>query len=140
MLEFRSEDLLGTVVWYRGGPMIGPVMAVHVDADSVAEFAASAYAKPSFAIVGNGVAHNELNKWVNEFFTDIPSQPAYKIESAQTKYFGGEERISHGSGNSMVDRTFADSAASLYEELPEGRRIADAAGEAASDTDDRDRQ
>jgi len=74
----------------------------YVDADSVAEFAASAYAKPSFAIVGNGVAHNELNKWVNEFFTDIPSQPAYKIESAQTKYFGGEERISHGSGNSMV--------------------------------------
>ena len=74
----------------------------YVDADSVAEFAASAYAKPSFAIVGNGVAHNELNKWVNEFFTDIPSQPAYKLESAQTKYFGGEERISHGSGNSMV--------------------------------------
>ena len=74
----------------------------YVDADSVAEFAASAYAKPSFAIVGNGVAHNELNKWVNEFFTDIPSQPANKIESAQTKYFGGEERISHGSGNSMV--------------------------------------
>ena len=35
----------------------------YVDADSVAEFAASAYAKPSFAIVGNGVAHNELNKW-----------------------------------------------------------------------------
>jgi ubiquinol-cytochrome c reductase core subunit 2 len=74
----------------------------YVDADSVAEFAASVYAKPSFAIVGNGVAHNELNKWVNEFFTDIPSQAAGKLESQQSKYFGGEERISHGSGNSMV--------------------------------------
>lgn len=74
----------------------------YVDAESVAEFAASVYAKPSFAIVGNGVAHNELNKWVNEFFTDVPSQPAYKLESQQSKYFGGEERISHGSGNSLV--------------------------------------
>ncbi|KAL1587633.1 hypothetical protein WHR41_03630 [Cladosporium halotolerans] len=74
----------------------------YVDAESVADFAASAYAKPSFAIVGNGVAQGELNKWVGEFFTDIPSQPAYKLESQQSKYFGGEERISHGSGNSMV--------------------------------------
>lgn len=74
----------------------------YVDADSVAEFAASVYAKPLFAIVGNGVAHNDLNKWVNEFFTDIPSQAASKLESAQSKYFGGEERISHGSGNSLV--------------------------------------
>lgn len=74
----------------------------YVDAESVADFAASAYAKPSFAIVGNGVAQGELNKWVGEFFTDIPSQPAYKLDSQQSKYFGGEERISHGSGNSMV--------------------------------------
>lgn len=77
-------------------------MSKYVDAESVAEFAASAYSKPSFAIVGNGIAQGELNKWVNEFFTDVPSQPAYKLESQQSKYFGGEERISHGSGNTMV--------------------------------------
>lgn len=74
----------------------------YVDAETVADFAASVYSKPSFAIVGNGVAHNELNKWVNEFFTDIPSQPKYTLSSQQSKYHGGEERISHASGNSMV--------------------------------------
>ena len=34
MLEFRSEDLLGATAWYRGGPRIGPVTGVYVDADS----------------------------------------------------------------------------------------------------------
>ena len=52
-----------------------------------------------------GLAHGyrQLNTaTINEFFTDIPSQPASKLESQASKYYGGEERISHGSGNSLV--------------------------------------
>ncbi|KAK5118574.1 hypothetical protein LTR85_008039 [Meristemomyces frigidus] len=70
--------------------------------DALAEYAASAYAKPSFAIVGNGVEHGELSKWVNEFFAEAPSQPLQPLKSEQTKYFGGEERIAHAGGNSLV--------------------------------------
>ena len=70
--------------------------------DSLAEFAASAYAKPSFAVVGTGVQQSELNKWVNEFFTEASAQPRSPIKSEQSKYYGGEERIAHASGNTMV--------------------------------------
>lgn len=68
--------------------------------DALENYAASAYAKPSFAIVGNGVDHGELSKWVNEFFGDTPNGAVLKGE--QTKYFGGEERIAHAGGNSLV--------------------------------------
>lgn len=74
----------------------------YVNAEFVEEFAASVYAKPSFALVGNGVSQSDLSKWTNEFFTDIPSTPKHQLVSEQSKYYGGEERISHGSGNSMV--------------------------------------
>jgi ubiquinol-cytochrome c reductase core subunit 2 len=74
----------------------------YLDADSLTEYAASAYAKQNFALVANGVKHEELSKWVNEMFGEVPSKPAYQLTSEQTKYFGGEERIAHGSGNSLV--------------------------------------
>lgn len=77
-------------------------MAKYLTPDYAAEFAASAYAKPSFAIVANGAQQSELSKWVNEFFADVPAQPREAIKSEQTKYHGGEERIAHASGNSMV--------------------------------------
>ncbi|KAK8200879.1 ubiquinol-cytochrome c reductase core subunit 1 [Zalaria obscura] len=77
-------------------------LSKYLDADTIAEFAASAYAKPSFAVVANGAEHAELSKWVNEFFGDVRSQPASDLKGEQSKYFGGEERIAHGSGNAMV--------------------------------------
>ena len=83
-------------------PASSTPMKKYVDADTLAEFAASAYAKPSFALVANGVAQGELSKWVNEMFTDVPSQPAYQLITEQTKYHGGEERIAHSSGNALV--------------------------------------
>jgi ubiquinol-cytochrome c reductase core subunit 2 len=57
------------------------------------------------AVVANGADQAELSKWVNEYFggirTDAASGiPPIKIE--QTKYYGGEERISHGGGNTMI--------------------------------------
>ena len=36
----------------------------YLDADTLAEYAASAYAKSSFSIVANGVEQSELSKWV----------------------------------------------------------------------------
>ena len=74
----------------------------YLDADSLAEYAASAYSKPTFSIVANGVEQGELGKWVKEFFTDVRPQPAYELKTEQTKYYGGEERIAHASGNSLV--------------------------------------
>lgn len=77
-------------------------MKKYVDEDSLAEYAAAAYSKPNFAIVGNGVEQAELSKWINEFFTDVPAQAPYELKPQQTKYYGGEERISHAGGNSLV--------------------------------------
>lgn len=64
-----------------------------------------AYAKPNFAVVANGAEHSELSKWVGEFFTDSEDSPSSKaplIDNTPSKYYGGEERIAHDSGNSMV--------------------------------------
>ncbi|OCK84599.1 cytochrome b-c1 complex subunit 2 [Lepidopterella palustris CBS 459.81] len=78
----------------------------YLDADTIEHFSEFAYAKPNFAIVANGAEHEDLSKWVNEFFEGAHSQPPKDILEAsgekQTKYYGGEERIAHGSGNSMV--------------------------------------
>lgn len=77
-------------------------MKKYLDAETLAEYAAAAYAKPNFAIVANGVESGELNKWISEFFSDVSSQPAYDLKATQTKYYGGEERISHAGGNTIV--------------------------------------
>ncbi len=77
-------------------------MSKYLSAASVAEFASNAYAKPNIAVVANGAGQAELAKWVGDFFTEVPSSPAKPLSSEATKYYGGEERISHGSGNSLV--------------------------------------
>ncbi len=74
----------------------------YLDAENLADYASAAYAKQNFAIVANGVSQSELSKWVGEMFTDVPSQTSYQLKPEQTKYYGGEERIAHGSGNSLV--------------------------------------
>jgi ubiquinol-cytochrome c reductase core subunit 2 len=77
----------------------------YLDASTIAGFASAAYAKPNFAIVANGADHGEVSKWVGEFFKDLSSSPASgvpAIEPEQTKYYGGEERIAHASGNTMI--------------------------------------
>lgn len=74
----------------------------YLDADNLAEYAASAYSKQSFSLVANGVSESELSKWAKEMFTDVPSSNTYVLKSEQTKYHGGEERIAHGSGNSYI--------------------------------------
>merc|ERR1712230_132970 len=75
----------------------------YLDAETIWEFSGAAYAKNNFAVVANGASHSELSKWVNEFLADVGTgSQKFKIESQATKYFGGEERIAHDSGNVMI--------------------------------------
>lgn len=92
------------VAFHRGlGEPLTPTSSVpfkYIDAPGIADFADSAYSKSNVAVVINGAAHSEASKWVKEFFTETPS--GSKLESPASKYYGGEERIAHGSGNALV--------------------------------------
>lgn len=73
--------------------------------ESLEEFSKVAYARPNFAVVANGTSHTDLSKWMNEFFTDSPSSipgGLPQLYTVPSKYYGGEERIAHDSGNNMV--------------------------------------
>ncbi|KAG0647905.1 Ubiquinol-cytochrome-c reductase complex core 2 [Hyphodiscus hymeniophilus] len=73
----------------------------YLNEESISSFASSAYSKPNMAIVANGADQAELTKWVGEFFKEVSSS-ASGLSSEATKYYGGEERIAHGSGNSLI--------------------------------------
>ena len=100
-------DSVHSVAFHRGlGTLTHPAASIpmkkYIDAETLAEYASSAYAKPSFAVVANGADSSELSKWINEFFTDVPAQPAHALKSEQAKYYGGEERIPSSAGNTLV--------------------------------------
>ncbi len=105
--EMATNSAYG-VAFHRGlGVPLWPASNLpwkkYLDADSLADYAATAYAKPNFALVANGVKQEELSKWVNEMFGDVSSSAPYQLQAEQTKYYGGEERIAHGSStNSLV--------------------------------------
>lgn len=73
----------------------------YLNEESIKEFASSAYSRSNISIVANGASHAELTKWTGEFFSDVPSS-ASKLDSEPSKYYGGEERIAHNSGNAFV--------------------------------------
>lgn len=105
-LEMAVNSAHG-LAFHRGlGAPVKPAsttpISKYLSADTLAEYAGSAYAKPSFSIVANGADQAQLSKWVNEFFGDVRAQPIEALKSPQSKYYGGEERIAHGSGNSLV--------------------------------------
>ena len=52
--------------------------------------------------MANGASQSELTKWAAEFFNGVPSSGSVRLASEATKYYGGEERIAHGSGNALV--------------------------------------
>jgi ubiquinol-cytochrome c reductase core subunit 2 len=76
----------------------------YLDAETIEWFSKTAYAKPNFAVVANGADHGEFSKWVNDFFDDVPASAPEQstVGTEQAKYYGGEERIAHDSGNAMV--------------------------------------
>ena len=105
-----AENSAHGLAFHRGlGTPLHPTSSTpltkYLNESYLKQFASVAYAKPNFAVVANGASHSEFSKWVNEFFSDVSSQGIDKvpnITSTQTKYFGGEERIAHDSGNAMV--------------------------------------
>jgi ubiquinol-cytochrome c reductase core subunit 2 len=76
----------------------------YLDAETIAWYAQTAYAKPNIAVVANGADHGEFSKWVGEFFESVPSAAREETNTGadQSKYYGGEERIAHDGGNAMV--------------------------------------
>lgn len=97
------------VAFHRGlGEPLSPTSSVplnkYIDAPGIADFADAAYARSNVAVVANGATHAELSKWVKEFFSETASSGSQtmKIQSQPSKYYGGEERIAHASGNALV--------------------------------------
>lgn len=120
-MKLSSKKLLGTpsefamnsvhgVAFHRGlgnplHPSSSTPMSTYLDEGRLAEYSRVAYAKSNFAVVANGAAHQELSKWVGEFFTELEQSSGETLESSgakPTKYYGGEERIAHDSGNTMI--------------------------------------
>ncbi|KAF2811929.1 LuxS/MPP-like metallohydrolase [Mytilinidion resinicola] len=100
-----------SLAFHRGlGTPVSPASSTpytkYLAADTIEYFSQFAYAKPNFAIVANGAEHADLSKWVNEFFGGVsakaPEDLLQSVRDKQSKYYGGEERIAHGSGNSLV--------------------------------------
>jgi ubiquinol-cytochrome c reductase core subunit 2 len=86
-------------------PSSSTPLSKYLDASTIEAYASAAYSKPNIAIVANGADNAELSKWVGEFFKSVPSAAAADVpalESSQSKYYGGEERIAHASSNTVV--------------------------------------
>jgi ubiquinol-cytochrome c reductase core subunit 2 len=107
----------------------------HLHAEEVEAYSSAAYAKSNIALVASGVSQSDLAKWTGEFFKDASASapsglPA--IQSAPAKYFGGEERISSGKGNSLVIAFPGSSLASGSSFKPEIDAVASLLGGPAS--------
>ncbi|EXJ91458.1 ubiquinol-cytochrome c reductase core subunit 2 [Capronia epimyces CBS 606.96] len=96
------------VAFHRGlgeplHPTSSTTISKYLDVRTIAEFGRAAYARSNIAVVANGASHSELSKWVGEFFTDTGNgSKTLKLSSPTSKYYGGEERIAHNSGNVVV--------------------------------------
>ncbi|KAL7926626.1 LuxS/MPP-like metallohydrolase [Trichoderma austrokoningii] len=76
----------------------------YVNEEYVASFADVVYSKPNIAVVADGAGAQSLSKWVDQFFNGVPAaaRSGQTLKTEATKYFGGEQRTSHASGNSVV--------------------------------------
>ncbi|KAI2611577.1 LuxS/MPP-like metallohydrolase [Hypoxylon fragiforme] len=71
---------------------------------TIADYAASVYAKSNIALVGDGASTAALHKWTEQFFESVPASPSgpAQLNTKPTKYHGGEQRTAHTAGNSLV--------------------------------------
>lgn len=81
-------------------------LAKYLSHDAIGAYSTLAYRKSNVALVGNGTETADLEKWTSQFFTDLRTSPAAGAPeltgTEQTKYYGGEERISHSNKNALV--------------------------------------
>ena len=98
------------VAFHRGlgtplHPSSSTPMTKYLNEQYLEAYSHAAYAKSNFAVVANGTSHEELSKWVGEFFTDSPNSPPSDVPAvdiAPSTYYGGEERIAHDSANTII--------------------------------------
>ncbi|KAL9005098.1 MAG: hypothetical protein Q9188_002118 [Gyalolechia gomerana] len=98
------------IAFHRGlGTALHPTSSTpitkYLHEEDLKSFSQAAYAKSNFAVVANGASQDELSKWIREFFSDSPATPPKDLPPIETKpshYYGGEERIAHDGGNSMI--------------------------------------
>ncbi|KAL6691046.1 LuxS/MPP-like metallohydrolase [Trichoderma pleuroticola] len=76
----------------------------YVNEEYVASFADVIYSKPNIAVVADGAGSQALSKWVDQFFKGVPATASsgQTLKTEASKYFGGEQRTSHTSGNAVV--------------------------------------
>ena len=76
----------------------------YLNEEYIASFADVVYSKPNIAVVADGASASTLGNWVGQFFKDVPatSQSGQTLKTEATKYYGGEQRSSNPTGNSMV--------------------------------------
>lgn len=92
---------LGTPLY----PTSSTPLTKYINEELLEFFSKAAYAKSNFAVVANGANHTELSKWLQEFFSDWPDSSPAELPLTDTppsKYYGGEERIAHDSGNNLI--------------------------------------
>lgn len=87
-------------------PTSSSPLSKYLSAEAIGAYSTLAYNKPNIAVVANGAEHSELSKWVAEYFSGlrgeaVPGVPPL-VNTEQTKYYGGEERIAHASGNAIT--------------------------------------
>lgn len=99
-------DSAHSVAFHRGlGTSLYPNLLSplfkYINSETISQYSGISYSKKNIAIVANGADQNDLTKWVGEFFTGVPTG-ASALSDKPSTYYGGEERIHHPTGNSIV--------------------------------------
>lgn len=70
----------------------------------MAAFAQAVYTKPNIAIVADGATQDNLTKWIDPFFRDVPSSSTSPLQlfTEASKYYGGEQRTSLSGANALL--------------------------------------
>ena len=105
---------LGTALYPSSNTPLGPYMNEH----TIASYAEAVYNKGNIALVADGASQDQLSKWGETFFKAIPSSGAsdLSLNTAASKYFGGESRTSRRGLNAYI---VAFPGASLSDNKPE---------------------
>lgn len=105
---------LGSALYPTSTTPLGPYMNEH----TIASYAEAVYNKGNIALVADGAAQSQLSKWGETFFKAIPSTSSsdLSLNTAASKYFGGESRTSRPGANAYV---IAFPGASLSDNKPE---------------------
>ncbi|PHH66441.1 hypothetical protein CDD81_7496 [Ophiocordyceps australis] len=85
-------------------PSVSTPVQNYLNEEFIASYADVVYSKPNITVVADGTSAEHLAKWVDQFFSNVPasSNSGQTLKTEPSKYYGGEQRLSHTAGNSMV--------------------------------------